>query len=206
MDLKFIIGAGFAAAGVVGAAIATAVSKSKKEDESPIMPNPNKVDMPSVEEADTAIQSSDELLCYSKMDEEIDEAWKEKELLEAEKKYYREQQIAEEIQQAWIEKEMLEDGYSIEEIENISRGYYTIEDNTEKNTEVFFEDDEDVAVGVFDSEIAVPKDRKEDESFNMPNQNEVEMQNYEEANTIIQSSGEVSNSSKMDEEIDEAWK
>lgn len=59
MDLKFIIGAGFAAAGVVGATIATAVSKSKKEDGSPIMPNQNKAEMPSFEETDTAIQSSD---------------------------------------------------------------------------------------------------------------------------------------------------
>lgn len=37
MDLKFIIGAGFAAVGVVGAAIAAAVSKGKKEDESSII-------------------------------------------------------------------------------------------------------------------------------------------------------------------------
>lgn len=34
MDLKLIIGAGVAAAGVVGAAIAAAVSGNKKEDES----------------------------------------------------------------------------------------------------------------------------------------------------------------------------
>ena len=59
MDLKYIIGASIAVAGAVGTAIVTAVSKSKKEDELPIMPNQNKADMPSVEETDTAIKSSD---------------------------------------------------------------------------------------------------------------------------------------------------
>lgn len=132
MDLKFIIGAGFAAAGVVGATIATAVSKSKKEDGSPIMPNQNKAEMPSFEETDTAIQSSDKLSRFSKIDAEIDEAWKEKELIEAENEYYREKQIADEIQQAWIEREMLEDGYSIEEVETMSRGYYDTEDSIEE--------------------------------------------------------------------------
>lgn len=132
MDLKYIIGASIAVAGAVGTAIVTAVSKSKKEDELPIMPNQNKADMPSVEETDTAIKSSDKLSCFSKMDAEIDEAWRKKELVEAENEYYREQQIAAEIQQAWIEREMLEDGYSIEEVETMSRGYYDTEDSIEK--------------------------------------------------------------------------
>ena len=39
MDLKLIIGAGVAAAGVVGAAIAAAVSGNKKEDESSNTPD-----------------------------------------------------------------------------------------------------------------------------------------------------------------------
>ena len=44
--------------------------------------------------------------------EEMEAAWREMEIADAEADYYRNEQIANEIQQSYIEKEMREDGYS----------------------------------------------------------------------------------------------
>ena len=78
------------------------------------------------------------------VNEEIESAWKEKELIDAEKAYYHEQQISNEIQQAWIEKEMLEDGYSTEEIEEaMSDDWNLYEENEYDNeTDEYDEDNE----------------------------------------------------------------
>ncbi len=92
MDIKHIIGASAAAAGIIGT-VAFALSEKK--------------------------QKRNNLPDQSAIDEEIDAAWKEKELADAEEAYYREQQISDEMQRSWIEKEMLEDGYSTEEVNNI---------------------------------------------------------------------------------------
>lgn len=61
---------------------------------------------------------NDRSVSQSTIDEEIENAWREKELVDAEENYYREQQISDEIQQSWMEKAMKEDGYSDEEIKN----------------------------------------------------------------------------------------
>lgn len=79
------------------------------------------------------IQIISELPDQSAMDKEIDAAWEEKELADAEKAYYREQRISDEIQRSWIEKEMLDDGYSIEEVNNAMSDDILNEDNGEEN-------------------------------------------------------------------------
>lgn len=86
------------------------------------------------------------------IDEEIDAAWREKELLDAENAYYREQQIADEIQQAWIERDMLEDGYSTEEVETMRDAYWEEQDDS-YNTNSGFVDDEDIMDEAFDDEM-----------------------------------------------------
>lgn len=109
MDIKHIIGASVAAAGLAGV-VAAALSESKK-------------------------QKSNELPDQSAMDEEMDAAWEGKELADAEQAYYREQQITDEIQKSWIEKEMLEDGYSTEGVNNaMNDDFWSADDDRYENT------------------------------------------------------------------------
>ena len=132
MNLKLLIGAGIAAAGAIGTAIAASVSENKKNK------SPNQtVDNPQAHPFDDVTVQS--------VDEEIEAAWKEKELIDAEEAYYRKQQISNEIQQAWIEKEMLEDGYSTEEVKKaVSDDWNTDDDFYEEDEEDEYEDEPEI--------------------------------------------------------------
>ncbi len=149
MDLKLIIGAGVAAAGVVGAAIAAAVSGNKKEDESSNTPEQTGVGTAGTDETTQTTQASD-ASTTSQIDEEIEAAWREKELLDAENSYYREQQIADEIQQAWIERDMLEAGYSTEEVETMREEYWDPQEDLYNNDGGFAADGDIMDEALYD--------------------------------------------------------
>ena len=149
MDLKLIIGAGVAAAGVVGAAIAAAVSGNKKEDESSNTPDQTGAGTAGTDETTQTTQAS-EASTTSQIDEEIEAAWREKELLDAENAYYREQQIADEIQQAWIERDMLEAGYSTEEVETMREEYWDPQEDLNNNDGSFAADGDIMDEALYD--------------------------------------------------------
>lgn len=97
MDKK-IVGASIVVIGAIGAAIATAVKKAKKQkNESSEQPNNGKQDT-------------------TDANQEIDIA---------KETYYRNQLISDEIQQAWDERDMLEAGYSREEIKKSMSNDYS---------------------------------------------------------------------------------
>ena len=152
MDLKHIfIGAGIA--GVVGAAISAAVSGNKKA-ESANTSNQDSLGTVGSDETNPTTQDSDAYI-PSQIDEEIEAAWREKELLDAENAYYREQQIADEIQQAWIERDMLEDGYTTEEVQAMR------DESWKPQVDLYFNEggfayDEDIMDGTSYDDIADP--------------------------------------------------
>jgi len=124
---KIIVGAGIAAAGAIGAVIASAVTKSQKNESS---------------EKQDSTDASQEVDITQR---ESDIAWREREIEIAEESYYRELQIADEIQQAWNERDMLEAGYSREEIKKaMSNDYsenYVIDSNSNDS---YYNENEDV--------------------------------------------------------------
>lgn len=135
MDLKFILGVGAAAAGIIGATAAAASKhiKAKKEIS---------------DTSETTTPSLDGSSEPSQIEDEMNAAWEEHDLNAAEEEYFREQRISDETQQAWIEKEMLDDGYTEEEVRNamsqdLANTAAFAWDEDDEIDDIFSDDDDD---------------------------------------------------------------